>query len=135
MSKRAVSKPAGPIRSAPRSTPHRPVVSVALVIFVPALWLVLDGNLSVQTALVRFIGALIVGWVAAKLVFATMSSYSRSASLAVATGAADSPPSSEGAGLAGGGGPSAATSDSIDIVGIAGLGHVDVSSGRPDDNG
>lgn len=77
----AAPRPAGSTRSTlPSPTPHRPVVFLALVIFVPALWLVLDGNLSVQTALFRFIGALLVSWVAGWLVFATLSSYARSAS-------------------------------------------------------
>jgi hypothetical protein len=68
----------------PTPTPHRPVISLALVLFVPALLLVLHGNLSVQTALFRFIGALLVSWVAARLVFATLSSYARSANSAPA---------------------------------------------------
>lgn len=73
----------------PQPTPHRPVVSLALVLFMPNLWLVMHGNLSVQTALVRFIGALLVSWIAAWLVFATIRSFSRSGS------------SPEGAGLPG----------------------------------
>jgi len=55
-------------------TPARPVVSIALVMFVPAVVLVLDGNLSVQTALMRFAAALLVSWVAARLVWATVQS-------------------------------------------------------------
>ena len=55
-------------------TPARPVVSIALVMFVPAVVLVLDGNLSVQTALMRFVAALLVSWVAARLVWATVQS-------------------------------------------------------------
>jgi hypothetical protein len=54
-----------------RPTSHRAVVSLALALFVPALWLVLNGNLEVQTALVRFVGALTVSWIAAWLVFST----------------------------------------------------------------
>ena len=42
--------------------------------FVPAVVLVLDGNLSVQTALMRFAAALLVSWVAARLVWATVQS-------------------------------------------------------------
>ena len=42
--------------------------------FVPAVVLVLDGNLSVQTALVRFVAALLVSWAAARLVWATVRS-------------------------------------------------------------
>ena len=42
--------------------------------FVPAVVLVLDGNLSVQTALMRFVAALLVSWVAARLVWATVQS-------------------------------------------------------------
>ena len=61
----------GPAR--PR-TPARPVLSIALVMFVPAVVLVLDGNLSVQTALVRFAAALLVSWAAARLVWATVRS-------------------------------------------------------------
>ena len=75
MKRRASSAPSladGSIPAAPaRLTPHRPFVSVALAIFLPAVWLVLNGNLSVQTALVRFIAALLVSWFAARLVFAT----------------------------------------------------------------
>lgn len=115
MSKGTVSQPAGSIRSASASTPHRPVISLALVIFVPALWLVWDGNLSVQTALVRFIGALIVGWTAARLVFTTVRSFARSATPAEAAGA----PASAGAGTP---------------AGPPGLGGADVA-GRPGDAG
>ena len=50
------------------------MVSIALVMFVPAVVLVLDGNLSVQTALMRFAAALLVSWVAARLVWATVQS-------------------------------------------------------------
>ena len=57
-----------------RRTPARPVLSIALVMFVPAVVLVLDGNLSVQTALVRFAAALLVSWAAARLVWATVRS-------------------------------------------------------------
>ena len=75
MKRRAASAPSladGSTPAAPaRLTPHRPFVSVALAIFLPAVWLVLNGNLSVQTALVRFIAALLVSWFAAWLVFAT----------------------------------------------------------------
>jgi hypothetical protein len=61
-----------------RPTPHRLVVSLALVLFVPDLWLVMHENLAVQTALVRFIGSLGVSWIAARLVFATLNSFPRS---------------------------------------------------------
>jgi len=105
------------------------------VIFVPALWLVLHGNLSVQNALIRFIGALMVGWAAAWLVFATVSSYSRSASIPAATGGADSPALSGPADVPGAGGLSgAAASGSFDIVGTTGLGRAEVA-GRPNDGG
>ena len=53
--------------------------------FVPAVVLVLDGNLSVQTALVRFAAALLVSWAAARLVWATV----RSATSATEAGAGD----------------------------------------------
>jgi hypothetical protein len=87
--KKAVSPPAGSSGIvSPDPTPHRPVVSLALVLFVPALWLVLQGNLSVQTALVRFIGALLVSWVAARLVLATVRTCTRAATTAGATAAA-----------------------------------------------
>lgn len=66
--------PAAPAPPTPRRTPARPVVSLALVLFVPAVVLVLDGNLSVQTALVRFVAALLVSWAAARLVWATVRS-------------------------------------------------------------
>jgi hypothetical protein len=99
MSRKKASRSAGKQDAAPASggstdgtqpprTPHRPVVFVALVLFVPSLWLVLDGNLSVQSALLRFIGALLVSWVAARLVFATMSSFARSADQARVAGEA-----------------------------------------------
>ena len=96
----------------PQPTPHRPVVSLALVLFIPELWLVMHGNLSVQTALVRFIGALLVSWIAAWLVLATIRSFSRSAS------------SPEGAGVPG---PAFASGP----AGQAGLGVGDLA-GRPD---
>ncbi len=56
----ATTADAGPATPAVRRTPARPVLSIALVMFVPAVVLVLDGNLSVQTALVRFVAALLV---------------------------------------------------------------------------
>ena len=96
----------------PQPTPHRPVVSLALMLFMPNLWLVMHGNLSVQTALVRFIGALLVSWVAAWLVFATIRSFSKSGS------------SPEGAGLPG---PAVVSGP----AGQAGLGVTDLA-GRPD---
>jgi hypothetical protein len=65
---------AGPATRGPHRTPARPVLSIALVMFVPAVVLVLDGNLSVQTALVRFAAALLVSWAAARLVWATVRS-------------------------------------------------------------
>ena len=61
-------------------TPARPVLWIALVLFVPAVVLVLDGNLSVQTALVRFAAALVVSWAAARLVWATVRSGSSGSS-------------------------------------------------------
>jgi hypothetical protein len=70
---------------AARRTPARPVLSIALVMFVPAVVLVLDGNLSVQTALVRFAAALLVSWAAARLVWATV----RSATPSAEAGAGD----------------------------------------------
>lgn len=79
-------------------TPHRPVISVALLLFVPVLWLVMDGNLAVQTALIRFIAALLVSWVAARLVFATVGVYARTPG---AAGAADRSPDSSPARSAG----------------------------------
>ena len=77
--KTAAEPPAASRVAQSQPTPRRAVISVALVLFVPALWLVMDGNLAVQTALFRFIGALLVSWVAARLVLATVSSYARSA--------------------------------------------------------
>ena len=67
-------RPAAPATAPVPPTPARPVVSIALVMFVPAVALVLDGNLSVQTALMRFAAALLVSWVAARLVWATVQS-------------------------------------------------------------
>ncbi len=69
----AATEAAGTAGRTPR-TPPRPVLSIALVMFVPAVVLVLDGNLSVQTALVRFVAALLVSWAAARLVWATVRS-------------------------------------------------------------
>ncbi len=86
--KRPRGQAAGGTQPAP--TPHRPVVSLSLVLFFPALWLVLNGNLSVQAALLRFIGALLVSWVAAWVVFTTVSSFARSAGPAQAVGATGS---------------------------------------------
>ena len=72
---RAVAPPSSGARIAPhRHTPHRLVVSLALLLFLPNLWLVMHENLTVQTALVRFIGALGVSWIAARLV-ATLNSF------------------------------------------------------------
>ena len=100
----------------PLPTPHRPVVSLALVLFVPALWLVLHGNLSVQTALFRFIGALLVSWVAAWVVFTTVSSYAKTAGRAVA---ANRDPSS---GTVGRTDLSAGGSGSTEATGLGGAG-------------
>ena len=66
----------GATRIAPRRpTPHRLVVSLALLLFLPNLWMVMNGDVTVQTSLVRFIGALMVSWIAARLVFATVNSF------------------------------------------------------------
>lgn len=106
----------------PLPTPHRPVVSLALVLFVPALWLVLHGNLSVQTALFRFIGALMVSWFAAWVVLTTVSSYARSATQpARAAGAGSSPGASGQVDLSAG---------SPGSTGSTGVGRADVA-GRP----
>ena len=88
-------RPASPATTPVPPTPARPVVSIALVMFVPAVVLVLDGNLSVQTALMRFAAALLVSWVAARLVLATVQS-------ARATGGG---PGTDGPGGPGGAGP------------------------------
>jgi len=74
-----VGETTGKAPRAARRTPARPVLSIALVMFVPAVVLVLDGNLSVQTALVRFAAALLVSWAAARLVWATVRSATPSA--------------------------------------------------------
>ena len=103
----AGADPAGEGRPASQATtpvpptPARPVVSIALVMFVPAVVLVLDGNLSVQTALMRFAAALLVSWVAARLVWATV----QSARAAGAQAGGDSPggPGPGGAGPGGAG--------------------------------
>lgn len=73
-----------------RPSSHRAVVSLALALFVPALWLVLNGNLSVQTALVRFIGALTVSWFAAWLVLSTAHHSTGSTASRAGAGATDS---------------------------------------------
>jgi hypothetical protein len=73
-------------RIAPRRpTPLRLVVSLALLLFLPNLWMVMNGNVTVQTSLVRFIGALMVSWIAARLVFATLNSFPRPGTSAEAT--------------------------------------------------
>ena len=86
MRKRAASPPSSASAgSAPGAPPlpsaHRPVISLALALSLPALWLLLNGNVSVQTALVRFIGALLVSWVAASLVITTARNSTRSTPL------------------------------------------------------
>lgn len=86
----------------PRPTPHRPVLSLAMAIFLPAMWLVLNGNLSVQTALIRFIGALLVSWVAARIVLATVNSHNRSTSVAIIAGDEPAAPEADSARPAGG---------------------------------
>lgn len=96
----------------PRPTLHRPVIFLALVLFVPDLWLVMNRNLSVQTALLRFIGALLVSWVAAWIVFATVRSFSTPVSSAA--------------------GASAPASTGVDPGSAAGLGTAAVD-GRPAD--
>jgi hypothetical protein len=93
---RASADPSG--RAQPPPTPHRPVISLALVIFVPSLWMVLHGDLSVQTALIRFIGALLVSWVAAGIVFATLNSYAESARIGRRAAEASGPPDATGSG-------------------------------------
>lgn len=72
MTRRKAPRPpaAGPARRAP--IPHRPVITLALVLFVPDVLLVLDGNVSVQTALLRFAAALVISWCAARLIIATI---------------------------------------------------------------
>lgn len=87
MSERASSLQVSRSQALPQPTPHRPVVALALVLFIPELWMVMHGNLAVQTALVRFIGALLVSWGAARLVIATVSSFTRSATIPGAAGA------------------------------------------------
>ncbi|MDQ1537409.1 MAG: hypothetical protein QOE58_1802 [Actinomycetota bacterium] len=115
MSKRALAVPIAestspatttahsPAPSPTRSTPHRPVVFLALAIFLPAVGLVLNGNLSVQTALIRFIGALFVSWVAARLVMAT--AHHSTGSAASHQDAQATPSAADPAGPAGLGGP------------------------------
>lgn len=92
-------------------TPARPVISIALVMFVPAVVLVLDGNLSVQTALMRFVAALLVSWVAARLVWATVQSARAAGAEAGAEAGADGP-GTDGPGGAGPGGTSAGAAPS-----------------------
>jgi len=90
--------PAGSTPGVPsRPTPLRPVVFLALALFLPSLWMALHGNLSVQTALVRFIGALLVSWVAAWLVFGTADHGSRSSHAAEDVRATVPPPHLAGA--------------------------------------
>ena len=96
-------RPASPATTPVPPTPARPVVSIALVMFVPAVLLVLDGNLSVQTALMRFAAALLVSWVAARLVWATVQS-----ARATGGGPGTDGPGGAGPGGAGPGGTTAA---------------------------
>ncbi len=96
-------RPASPATTPVPPTPARPVVSIALVMFVPAVVLVLDGNLSVQTALMRFAAALLVSWVAARLVWATVQS-----ARATGVGPGTDGPGGAGPGGAGPGGTTAA---------------------------
>ena len=104
-------RPAAPATAPVPPTPARPVVSIALMMFVPAVVLVLDGNLSVQTALMRFAAALLVSWVAARLVWATVQS-------ARATGSATGTDSPRGAGP-GGAAPGGATAAAAPPAGPA----------------
>jgi hypothetical protein len=64
-------------------------VSFALVLFVPVLWLVMQGDLSVQTALIRFIGALLASWVAVRLVLTPVSHYTKPGEATHGAAAAD----------------------------------------------
>jgi len=102
---------ASPATASVPPTPARPVVSIALVMFVPAVVLVLDGNLSVQTALMRFAAALLVSWVAARLVWATVQSARATGGRPGVDGPGGAGPGAAGPGAAGPGaaGPGATT--------------------------
>lgn len=71
----AVPQQQRPVAVRTVAVPHRPVVTVALLLFVPSMWMVYEGNLTVQAAVIRFIGALVVSWVAARLVVTTVGLY------------------------------------------------------------
>lgn len=104
MSEQASSLQVSGSQALPQPTPHRPVVALALVLFIPELWLVMHGNLAVQTALVRFIGVLLVSWGAARLVIATVGSFTRSGAIPGAAGAPGLDDAASPAGKAGPGG-------------------------------
>ena len=71
-------------------SPYKPVLFVALVLFAPALRETLEGNMPVQTALVRFIGSVAVSYVVIRLVLSVVESYAakRDASTAAAVASA-----------------------------------------------
>lgn len=71
------------------AAPPRPAVTVAVLMVVPAVVLLMDGNLSVQSVLWRFVGALALTWLAASLIGSTVRSARRSLAQARAEAAAE----------------------------------------------
>jgi len=73
----AASSGAPNVSDTPRATisPYKPVLFVALVLFAPALRETLEGNMPVQTALLRFIGSVAVSYVVIRLVLSVVESY------------------------------------------------------------
>ena len=69
-------------------SPYRPVLFVALVLFAPALRETLEGNMPVQTALIRFIGSVAVSFIVIRLVLSVVESYAAKRDSAAATSAA-----------------------------------------------
>jgi len=88
-----MTTPTGPTQqpvAAPAATPYRSVVLVALVIALPSLWMAYQGDVSLQTAVIRFIGALVVSAIGARLVLMVVGRYAAPAETpeGPATGAA-----------------------------------------------
>ena len=89
---KAAEAPDAPVKApggASGAAPPRPAVTIALLMVVPAVVLLLDGNLSVQSVVLRFAGALALTWRAASLIGSTVRSARRSIAHARAEAAAE----------------------------------------------
>ena len=88
---RAVADSAGASDPQPRTgmAPPRPAVTVAILLVLPAVALVADGNLSVEAVVVRFVAAIALTWVGAVVIGSTVGSARRSIAAARAQAAAD----------------------------------------------